>query len=115
MKMSPSGLQAFGFGIGVLLAAVVNYAYYILFALIIAWVLIGWFPTYPSNPFLKRIYDLVGSTVDPVMRRIRSVIPPLMLGGIGLDLSPVIALFALSLGRSLLLAIIGQFVVPVVG
>jgi YggT family protein len=108
-------LQMSGFGVGMLLAGVVNYAYYILFALIIAWVLISWFPTYPSNAFLQRIYYLIGKAVDPLMRRIRSVIPPLRLGDLALDLSPVVALFALSLGRVLLLTMIGRFVVPVAG
>jgi hypothetical protein len=40
--------------VSVLLVGLVNYAYYIAFGLIIAWVLIGWFPTYPSN----RVQDL---------------------------------------------------------
>jgi hypothetical protein len=37
-------LQTFGFSLSTLLAAVVDYAYYVLLAFIVAWVLIGWFP-----------------------------------------------------------------------
>ena len=51
----------------VLLVGLVNYAYYIVFGLIIAWVLIGWFPTYPSNRVLRVLYDLVGNLVTPMM------------------------------------------------
>ena len=40
-------LQTFGFSLSALLAAVVNYAYYVLLAFVVAWVLISWFPTYP--------------------------------------------------------------------
>ena len=40
-------LQTFGFSLNTLLAAVVNYAYYVLLAFVVAWVLISWFPTYP--------------------------------------------------------------------
>ena len=40
-------LQTFGFSLVALLAAVVNYAYYVLLAFVVAWVLISWFPTYP--------------------------------------------------------------------
>ncbi len=34
-------LQTFGFGLSALLATVVNYAYYVLLAFIVAWVLIN--------------------------------------------------------------------------
>ena len=62
----------------VLLVGLVNYAYYIVFGLIIAWVLIGWFPTYPSNRVLRVLYDLVGNLATPMMR-------PNLKGGIALE------------------------------
>ena len=108
-------LQTVGFGLSALLAGVVNYGYYILLAFIIAWVLIGWFPNYPSNGFLQAIYDVVGRVVDPIMRPIRSVLPTLNLGGMALDLSPIVAIFALSIARRLLLLIIFSFIAPIVG
>jgi YggT family protein len=108
-------LQTFGFGLSALLAAVVNYAYYVLLAFVVAWVLIGWFPTYPSSSFLQALYDVVGRVVDPIMRPIRNVLPPLNLGGMVLDLSPIVAIFALSIARRLLLLIIAGFVAPVAG
>ena len=104
-----------GFSVSIVLTAIVNYAYYILLVLIIAWILISWFPNYPSNALLQRIYDLVGNVVDPIMRPIRRLIPPLSLGGMALDLSPMIALFALSVGRQLLLVMIAGFVRPIAG
>ena len=51
-----------------LLVGLVNYAYYIVFGLIIAWVLFGWFPTWPSNRVLRMLYDLVGNLATPMMR-----------------------------------------------
>ncbi|MGF1472691.1 MAG: YggT family protein [Rubrobacteraceae bacterium] len=108
-------LQTLGFGLGGILAAVVNYGYYILLAFIIAWVLIGWFPAYPSSGFLQALYDLVGRVVNPILRPIRSVLPPLNLGGMSLDLSPIVAIFALSIARGLLLLLIAGFVVPIAG
>jgi hypothetical protein len=48
-------LQTFGFSLSTLLAAVVNYAYYVLLAFVVARVLIGWFPTYtPQAAFCRR-------------------------------------------------------------
>lgn len=108
-------LQEFGFSISDLLLGVVNYGYYILLGLILAWILIGWFPSYPSNPVFQAIYDAVKNIVDPIMLPIRSRIPPVRLGGFSLDLSPIIALFALSIASSLLGTIIDQFLRPVVG
>lgn len=108
-------LQEFGFSISNLLLGIVNYGYYILLGLILAWILIGWFPSYPSNRVFQVIYDAVKNIVDPIMMPIRSRIPPLRLGGFALDLSPIIALIALSIGSSLLTTIIDQFLRPVVG
>jgi YggT family protein len=64
---------------------------------------------------LQVLYDLVGNVATPIMRPIRRAIPPLRLGRLAVDLSPVVALFALSLGRSVLLVLIASLVSPVVG
>ena len=108
-------LQVFGFRVSLLLINLVNYAFYILLGFIIAWILISWFPRYPSTRFFQVIYDAVRAVVDPIMMPIRSRIPPLNLGGFALDLSPIIAIFALYIGRSLLMIIIQQFVRPITG
>jgi YggT family protein len=108
-------LQAFGFSISLLLVTSVNYAFYILLGFIIAWILFSWFPGYPSNRFFQVIYDAVGAVVNPIMLPIRSRIPPLSLGGFALDLSPIIVIFGLYIGRSLLTIVIQQFIRPVTG
>lgn len=108
-------LQTFGFSLSTLLAAVVNYAYYVLLAFVVACVLISWFPTYPSSSFLQALYDVVGWVVDPMMRPIRSMLLPLNLGGMAPDFPPVVAIFVLSIARKLLLLIIAGFVAPVAG
>ena len=108
-------LQTFGYSVSLLLTNVVNYTYYILFGFIIAWILISWFPGYPSSRFFQIIYDAVGAVVNPIMMPLRSRIPPLRLGGFALDLSPIIAIFALYIGRSLLTTIIVNFIGPVTG
>jgi YggT family protein len=57
----------------------------------------------------------VGAVVNPIMLPIRSRIPPLNLGGFALDLSPIIVIFGLIMGRTLLLIVIAQFIRPVAG
>ena len=108
-------LQTFAYSIADLLAAVVNYTYYILFGFIIASILFSWFPSYPSSGFFQAIYDAVRAVTNPILWPIRSRIPMLRLGGFGIDLSPIIAIFGLSIARSLLLIIIDQFIRPVTG
>jgi YggT family protein len=108
-------LQAFAYSIASLLSAVVNYAYYILFGAIIASILFSWFPSYPSSGFFQAIYDAVRAVTNPILWPIRSRIPMLRLGGFGIDLSPIIAIFGLSIARSLLLIVIDQFIGPVTG
>src|SRR3712207_9494583 len=94
-------LQEFGFSVASLLAGVVNYVYYILFGCIIASILFSWFPSYPSSGFMQALYDGVRSVTNPILGPIRSRIPMLRIGGFGLDLSPIIAIFGLSIARRL--------------
>ena len=108
-------LQTFGFSVSLLLTNVVNYAFYILLGFIIAWILISWLPGYPSTRFFQVIYDAVRAVVDPIMMPLRSRLPVLNLGGFALDLSPIIAIFGLYIGRFLLISIIVNFVRPVTG
>ena len=108
-------LQEFGFSVAALLAGAVTYTYYILFAFIIASILFSWFPGYPSSTFMQAVYDAVKAVTNPILWPIRSRVPMLQFGGFGIDLSPIIAIFALSIARSLLLIIIENFIQPVTG
>ncbi len=108
-------LQVFGFRVSVLLENMVNYTFYILLGFIIVWILISWFPRYPSNRFFQVIYDVVRAVVDPIMAPLRSRLPALNLGGFALDLSPIVAIFGLYIGQTLLIMIIRNFIRPVTG
>lgn len=108
-------LQEFTYSISGLLTGIVTYGYYIMLGFIIASILFSWFPGYPSSSFMQAIYDAVRAVVDPILMPIRSNIPPLRIGGFGLDLSPIIALLGLWIARRLLTVIIDLFVQPVVG
>jgi YggT family protein len=108
--------QTFGFSVSLLLMTAVNYVFYILLGFIIAWILFSWFPGYPSGGFFQVVYDAVGAVVNPIMMPLRSRLPALNLGGFALDLSPIIAIFGLYIGRSLLNGIIiPQFIQPITG
>ncbi|MGB3635142.1 MAG: YggT family protein [Rubrobacteraceae bacterium] len=108
-------LQTFDYSISGLLIGIVTYTYYVLLAFIIGSILFNWFPGYPSSSFMQAIYNAVRAVADPILGPIRSSIPPLRIGGFGLDLSPIIALLGLWIARRLLTTIIDIFIQPVVG
>jgi YggT family protein len=78
-----------------MLVALLYYALELLKWLIIARALISWFMSpYSSNPaarFVRRI-------TDPILRPLSEVIPPL--GGI--DISPLVAFFAIQLTQAMI-------------
>lgn len=108
-------LQSFGYDVVSLLTTLVDYAFYILFGFIIASILFSWFPGYPSSSFMQAVFDAVRAVANPILMPIRSRVPMLQLGGFGIDLSPIIAIFGLSIARTLLKLIIVNFIGPVTG
>jgi YggT family protein len=108
-------LQQFGFSVASLLEGTVTYTYYILFGFIIASILFSWFPGYPSSGLMQAVYDAVRAVANPILMPIRSRVPMLQLGGFGIDLSPIIAIFGLSIARTLLRILIANFIQPVTG
>ncbi len=68
--------------------ALIDTLQYIYYLLIIAYVLLSWLP----NVRESFIGELLGKVVEPYLTPFRKIIPPI--GGM-LDISPIIALFAL--------------------
>lgn len=63
---------------------------------VFARIIIDWFRVPFDHPVAK-LRDALSVVVDPVLRPIRRVIPPLRMGGMAIDLSPLVLLVALSL------------------
>ncbi|NIA24178.1 MAG: YggT family protein [Gammaproteobacteria bacterium] len=63
---------------------------------VFARILIDWFQVPFDHPVAK-LRDALALVVDPVLRPLRRVIPPLRMGGMALDLSPLVLLIGLSL------------------
>ena len=64
-------------------------------------IILTWFPTDPWSG-LGRFERTLGRVTDPVLAPIRRVLPPLRVGGGGIDLSPIVALVALEVLVSIL-------------
>lgn len=61
---------------------------------VLARIVLSWFPQGPGSP-LARVEDVLRTLTDPVLEPLRRTIPPLRLGAVALDLSPIIVLIGL--------------------
>ena len=59
-------------------------------------IILSWFPLEPESPFAA-IFSFLYRITEPVLGPIRRVLPPVGMGGMGLDLSPMIVIFGLQL------------------
>ncbi|HEX9853861.1 MAG TPA: YggT family protein [Acidimicrobiia bacterium] len=72
---------------------------------IIVWVVLSYVVNFGRLPWghpVRTAYDTLSRGIDPVLRPIRSAIPPVRFGGVGLDLSPLILIIGLSLLRRII-------------
>lgn len=72
----------------------------ILFARIIC----SWFPIAPEST-LASIYAFLHALTEPVLGPLRRLIPPMGMGGMGLDLSPLIVIFGITILRTWICAL----------
>lgn len=78
----------------------VYYLYLVYLICIIGYIIASWIPL-PYNMALNRVQRFLYDVVDPYLRLFRRFIPQLSLGGLGLDLSPIVAIITLTIVHSL--------------
>ena len=61
-------------------------------------IILSWFPVEPGSG-LASVYGFLYAITEPVLGPIRRVIPPMGMGGMGLDLSPLVVFFGISILR----------------
>ena len=76
-------------------ATYVNALFIVFFVLIFIRILLSWIPRLPYNRALRAFVDFVHETTDPYLNLFRRILPPVRMGGAGLDLSPIVATFVL--------------------
>ena len=63
--------------------------------LLLVWVVLSWATLFGFRPPIdgpvRALMDLIDAIVQPVLRPLRSMMPPLRAGGVGLDLSVIVA------------------------
>ena len=68
---------------------------------VFARVVLSYFPITPGSAF-ESINNLLRMLTEPVLGPLRRALPPVRLGGMGLDLSPMIVLFAIIVIRPII-------------
>lgn len=69
-------------------------------------ILMSWVPRIPYYRWLSVSLRFVTEVTDPFLNLFRRFIPPIGIGGAGIDLSPMVAVFVL--------VIVGRIVVPLI-
>jgi YggT family protein len=67
---------------------------------IVAWIVLSYVVVFGRVPWghpVRKVYDGLSKAIDPVLRPIRALIPPIRMGGAALDLSPMILIFGVIL------------------
>ena len=63
---------------------------------LVARIILSWFPIEP-NSGMASVYGVLHAITEPVLAPLRRLIPPVGMGGMGLDLSPLIIFFGISI------------------
>ena len=58
-------------------------------------IIMSWIPRMPYNRYLSGALKFVSDVTDPYLNLFRRILPPVRIGGGGLDLSPIVATFVL--------------------
>lgn len=77
---------------------------------LIAWIVLQMVANYGRLPWghpVRKVLDALNSVFDPMLRPIRKVLPPVRIGGGGLDLSPLVLIIGIQ--------ILGAFICNAVG
>ena len=64
-------------------------------------VLLSWFPLNP-NGAMATVAGFLYTVTDPVMNRVRRVLPAARFGGMALDFSPVVVIFGITILRQII-------------
>jgi YggT family protein len=69
-------------------------------------IIMSWIPRIPYYRWLDAFLNFVRDVTDPYLNLFRRILPPVRLGGAGLDLSPMIGVFVLIIGGRILVGLI---------
>jgi YggT family protein len=74
---------------------------FIYWLILFARIILSWFPP-PMSGIGRTLWDIVHDLTEPVLGLVRGLLPPVRMGTMGLDLSPIIVFVALAVLRGAL-------------
>ncbi|AQS58333.1 YggT family protein [Desulforamulus ferrireducens] len=80
------------------LISFLNVAFWVYEMMLLARILLSWFPHNPYNPVVRFLYE----TTDPYLNIFRRVIPPLGM----VDISPIVAFLVLRMIQNLIFSLV---------
>ena len=63
---------------------------------VFARIILSWFPIRPGTA-MSQIFSVLYSVTEPVLGPFRRALPPIGMGGMGLDLSPIIVIIGVQI------------------
>jgi YggT family protein len=73
----------------------------IYWVILFARILLSWIRP-PISGLGRTLYDIIQDLTEPVLRLVRGLLPPIRMGTVGLDLSPIILFIAIQVIRTAL-------------
>jgi YggT family protein len=78
------------------ISCIIHYALVAYWVILFVRILGSWFPIPPSGP-IRKVMDVVYDLTEPVMRPLRNMLPPIRMGMMALDLSPIIVFIVIGI------------------
>jgi YggT family protein len=75
----------------------VNALFLVYTIMILCNILLSYIPRIPYNPTLRAVLDFITDTTNPFLNIFRRVTRPIGVGGMGFDISPILALIVLAI------------------
>jgi YggT family protein len=80
--------------------SIICWALQVYFLAVLAWVILSWVQVSSVHP-LGRVQVFLDRIIYPIILPLRRILPPLRLGGVALDLSPLVLMLGINLLRRL--------------
>ncbi len=91
-------------------ASYVDSLFLVYIIMIFAWIAVSWVVTFrgslPYNRPLRAVTGFIESCVEPYINVFRRMVPTAGIGGMGLDLGPMVGLIVLFVARGIVVALI---------
>lgn len=88
---------------------IIDIIFRLLYILILVRVVLSFLPI-PVNKITRPILNFIYDITEPMLKLVRNILPPIMIGGIGLDLSPIIAIILLNIIHTIIISVLRLFI-----